>query len=94
MVTTRCEICDKNIRRNAKSLCCNVCKNWVHIKCNFISNSKYIELSNPENKSFFCMKCFNRELPFGLENDKSFSQTITLGFENSNIENLNFNIST
>jgi hypothetical protein len=36
------------------------------------SASKYEELCLEDNdESFFCIKCFNNELPFGLESDKS-----------------------
>ena len=91
MVLKVCGICDKNIRGNAKSVCCNYCNKWIHLKCNSISNNKYNELQ--DNKSFFCIRCFNNELPFGFESDESFSRTVTLGLENSNIENLNINIS-
>ena len=91
-----CNICARTIRENAKAVLCDVCNNWVHIKCNSISPSRYNQLCEEDNdESFFYIKCFNQELPFGFENDKSFNQTVTLGLnnDNSNLENLNINIS-
>ena len=55
-----CNICGKNIRGNAKAVCCDVCDKWIHIKCNSISPNRYDELCDEENdKSFYCIKCFN-----------------------------------
>ena len=88
-----CNLCGKNVRGNSKAVCCDVCDNWVHIKCNGISASRYDELCNEDNnESFFCIKCFNNELPFGFETEYSLNQT-ALGLDNSNLENLDFNIS-
>ena len=89
-----CNICARNIRENAKAVCCDFCDNWIHIRCNSISPSRYAELSEEDNnESFLCIKCFNDELPFGFQNDKVFDKTVTLGLDNSNLDNLNFNIS-
>ena len=88
-----CNICARTIRENAKAVFCDVCNNWVHIKCNSISPSRYNQLCEEDNdESFFCIKCFNQEIPFGSENDKSFNQTVKLGLNNSNLENLDVNI--
>ena len=89
-----CNVCLRNIRGNSKAVCCDFCDNWVHIKCNSISSSRYAELSEEDNnESFLCITCFNNELPFGLENDNVFNKSVTLGLENSNLDNLNFKIS-
>ena len=87
-----CNICAKNIRENAKAICCDFCDNWVHIRCNSISPSRYLELCEEDNhEDFLCIKCFNNELPFGTEN--TFNQITKLGLNNSNLEDLNVNIS-
>ena len=89
----QCNICDKNVRGNAKAVCCDVCDNWVHIKCNGISTSKYDQLCEEDNdESFICIKCFNSELPFGLENETTFNQTLPF-WRSSNLENLDTSIS-
>ena len=68
-----CNICAKSIRGNAKAVCCDVCDNWVHIKCNSISPSRYADLcEETNNEPFFCIRCFNDELPFGLATDSIF----------------------
>ena len=85
-----CNICNKNIRENAKAICCDFCDNWV-LRCNSISLSKYLELCEEDNhENFLCIKCFNNELPFALES--TFNQVSTVGLSNSNLEDLNVNI--
>ena len=52
-----------------------------------------IKSSEDNNENFYCIKCFNQELPFGLENNTVFNQTNSLGLNtDSNLENLNFNL--
>ena len=89
-----CNICTRNIRGNAKAVCCDFCDRWVHSKCNSISTSKYDELSEEDNdEQFLCIKCFNDELPFGFQNDTSFNQAVTLGLKSPNLNDVKFNIS-
>jgi hypothetical protein len=87
-----CNICGKNVQENARAICCDFCDNWVHIRCNSISPSRYLELCEEDNyEDFLCIKCFNNELPFGTEN--TFNQITKFGLSNSNLEDLNVNIS-
>ena len=89
-----CNICDTNVRENSKAVCCDICDNWVHARCNFISNDRYLELSDLENKeTFYCSICFNKELPYGLETDTTFNRAVVLGVPDSNLDNLDFTIS-
>ena len=90
-----CSVCNLHVRGNAKAVCCDICDNWVHIGCNNISNLKYAELSEPDNdESFVCLSCMNSALPFGKENDQTFTQTNTLGFNrNSHIDDPTFKLS-
>ena len=68
------------VRSNAKSICCEICKQEVHARCNFLTDKTFHELKDPENKEvFYCSKCFNEDLPFGCENNKIFNQTNSLG---------------
>ena len=92
-----CSICKKNVRGNAKAVCCDICDNWVHIKCNSITHQRYAELTEPDNdETFYCNTCINTEMPFGSVSNDSFIQTNILGLNNendSNLENLNFKLS-
>ena len=45
------KLCGKNVRGNSKAVCCDVCDNWVHIKCNGISACRYDELCKARSKN-------------------------------------------
>lgn len=65
-------ICHKNISARPKSVYCNNCNLWFHIKCNNISISDYHELEKEnDNISWFYLKCTPVMFPFGtLDNDE------------------------
>ena len=67
-----CGICHKNIAARHKSVFCNNCNFWVHVKCNNISNSEYVELQNEaDDVPWFCLQCTKIMFPFGqLDNDE------------------------
>lgn len=76
-----CGICHKNIPDNHKSVFCDYCKFWVHIRCNDLSVQEYEELQRePEHIPWFCLKCTELIFPFGsIENEELI-----------NLNNLNF----
>ena len=68
-----CGICCKNISNHCKSVFCNHCNFWVHIKCNNISVSEYVQLQNePDDVPWFCKKCTMDMFPFGLLTNEEF----------------------
>ena len=91
----KCSKCSRNVRANSKAIQCDICDLWFHASCEWISKERYNKLSEPDNEEvFFCSNCLNHELPFGLENDKIFEQTNSIGLNNdSNLENLQLNLS-
>ena len=90
-----CKICCKNIRKNAKAICCSICHHKVHIDCNHINKKVYLSLIEPDNKEVFhCSPCLNSLMPFGNESNQVFEQTNLLGLnQESNLENHAVNIS-
>ena len=70
---TPCGICCKTFSNHCKSVCCNHYNFWVHIKCNNISVSEYVQLQNePDDVPWFCKKCTMDMFPFGLLTNKEF----------------------
>ena len=67
-----CGFCHKNIPDHCKAIFCNNCNLWVHIKCNNISNSEYLEFQNEaDDVLWFCLQCTKIMFPFGqLDNDE------------------------
>ena len=75
-----CLICLKNVNQNQKAMFCNSCNNWIHIKCEGMTEKDYntqVELNSHlnddeiEEQKWYCIKCIIKEnaenLPFGLE---------------------------
>ena len=74
----KCRSCLKNINANAKAVLCDICEEWVHIGCNYISKRNY-EFLKESDEIFYCSPCLNSVFPFGNEADQVFSQTNILG---------------
>ena len=70
--TFPCGICHKKILAHVKSVHCNHCNFWVHVKCNDISNPEYKELQKePDDVPWFCLNCTKIMFPFGqLDNNE------------------------
>ena len=61
-----CIDCRKAVRKNSKAISCDVCKQWVHIKCCNFSVDKYNSyVANDTEFSFTCGPCLLKNLPFG-----------------------------
>ena len=74
-----CSVCNKFVR---SGILCNLCKTWVHPKCNQISYKDFLNLqkTNP-NENWTCIK-FNSEIfPF---NNKSYSNFVPSQNKNTN----------
>ena len=65
-----CGICTKAVGKNHKAIQCDICDNWVHIKCNKIDKKTY-ELLKGE-QPWYCLKCTRFLLPFSSLTDHEF----------------------
>ena len=74
-----CNLCCKPVAKNHRALCCDICDQWVHIKCNSVSPRDY-ELLKTSVSPWFCVRCvgcifprssklFNDAMPSSLEDD-------------------------
>ena len=90
-----CGLCHKPVAKNHRSVQCDVCKFWIHIKCNNIPPSVYNnELIDDNKNPWICLKCINEALPFSEYDNKSFFLTqkgITI---ENNLEILDLSMST
>ena len=76
-----CGICHKNVSDHQKSVYCNNCNLWVHIKCNNISISEYHELEKESDDiPWFCLKCTTVMFPFGLLDNNELSNLYDCNF--------------
>ena len=65
-----CGKCNKHITYNAKSLRCNVCNYWSHMKCEQIDSKHYEKIRSNEN--YLCKKCKEEIFPFQKLSDEYF----------------------
>ena len=58
-----CNLCCKPVAKNHRAICCDICDQWVHIKCNNVSPAAY-ELLTKSDSPWFCAKCIGFVFPF------------------------------
>ena len=67
-----CRICAKNVRDKDNALKCDLCKLWIHIKCNNLNHLDYRYLQNYD-ESWYCIEYCSTIFPFNsLSNNKNF----------------------
>jgi exonuclease III len=77
-----CPVCKKNVNINHRAICCDICNEWVHIKCNRLSEKDYKNLQNDPNKDgtvFHCIKCVSTILPFNSLTNLDFYSIVQRG---------------
>ena len=62
-------VCKKSALNQHKTICCDHCNQWVHIKCNNLNNLGY-NLLKSKNEKWYCILCAPEILPFCQINDK------------------------
>ena len=70
---TDCSICSKRVKSN-QSICCTLCKHWVHSRClKIYQNSDFkVFNENYKNTDWFCTKCMEDTLPCISMDDDDF----------------------
>ena len=61
--TFPCSKCLKNVNKNHRAVCCDLCDQWIHIKCNYLNLNDYNKLKNDPDP-FFCINCTKDVFPF------------------------------
>ena len=54
-----CGVCENCVRTDSKSIKCDICKKWIHLKCADITLSRYRYLDLDENRHipYYCPNC-------------------------------------
>ena len=71
-----CGVCEKSIDDSKQSsIFCDLCKFWVHTKCNQLNvlDFQHIEACT---EPWFCLKCISNLFPFGTLNNQNFSSFV------------------
>ena len=58
-----CSACYKGVNKNHRALQCDICDNWIHLRCNFLDLSEYNRLKK-DTDYWFCTICLKEILPF------------------------------
>ena len=70
-----CNICNRAVADTHKAVKCDICLKWVHIKCNYISNTEYEWLKSSDSY-WYCIKCLNDFTPFSKLNKEELKLTL------------------
>ena len=78
-LTWKCSICESNTHcakcqvefipdSNQRSICCNMCNKFYHLKCSKLTLASFFELSN-NNETWYCNSCTEYIFPFNSINN-------------------------
>ena len=82
------KICKKSVHFNHKSIQCDLCDNWIHLKCNNSNDTDYNSLK-ASNEPWYFISCTNIILPLGnLTNEQFFCITRDIDFNFETTSNL------
>ena len=74
-----CSVCSKNVNKNHHAICCDICDQWVHVRCNMLDTKDYTEMKNDPAKIFYCISCINDNMPFTKLSDLDYNAAVKKG---------------
>ena len=79
MINFPCRVCYKSVGIRHHAIECDICKTWVHIKCNKLDKKDYHFYQNNPDEPFICIKCTEESLPFMCLNENQFKIAVDKG---------------
>ena len=58
-----CPFCEKIVKNRDKTICCDFCSKWIHIKCNNFNDLGYGYLKI-NDETWYCKTYIHETLPF------------------------------
>ena len=87
-------ICQKAVATEHKAIRCDLCNKWIHIGCNNLNKTNYIQIQHSDT-NWFCMPCLKNEVPFNTltdhELEKVYNGKHILPFTSKNTKSLTKN---
>ena len=74
-MTEICKVYLKTVKRSDIAILCDLCDNWIHIKCNNLDKRDY-EMLKSTAYPWFCISCSSNVLPF-CNGHRKAKETIT-----------------
>ena len=71
-----CKMCHVNVGDIESAAQCDICRPWVHTKCNKLNHIDYKYLQG-SNDPWYCLSCCSNIFPFGTQTNKEFISSIT-----------------
>ena len=82
--------CGKPVKSNQKSIACDQCNKWVHLKCTDLSTEQFDFLRENVESFFYCLHCKPRnsyaDLIFDQTQDPSHDRSDVEGPHNSTVD--------
>ena len=67
---------------------CDLCEEWIHIRCNFLNLNDYNNLKNDPDP-FFCIPCLKKNIPYSNLTNNEFILLNTKGVYAPNTDVIN-----
>ena len=61
--TNICPFCEIIVKIYDKAICCDLCSQWIYIKCNNLNDLDY-EYHKSQDETWFCKTCIQDIFPF------------------------------
>ena len=68
MVKFPCGLFQKAVATKHKAICCDLCNKWIHISCNNLNKTTYIQIQHSDT-NWSCMPCLKNEVFFSTLTD-------------------------
>ena len=94
MIEFPCRVCCKAVCVRHRAIKCDLCKTWVHIKCNKFDQNDYKRYQDDPDIPFFCIKCSAENIAFSTLNDNQFEICVKKGINHSIDDDITFKPST
>ena len=79
MIDYPCRVCYKAVKDRDRAIECDLCKTWLHLKCNNYDKNDYKFHQENPYEPFFCIKCCAENIPFSTLNDIQFELCVKKG---------------
>ena len=79
MIDSPCGVCRKAVSIRHRAIECNLCKTFIHIKCNKFNQTDYKFHQNNPDEHFYCITCIAENIAFSTLNDNQFEVFVKKG---------------
>ena len=73
-----CPKCQKALNCSSKAIYCDICNNWLHLKCSNESNIQFAELDS-SSAPYYCHACISNTMPINAVINTNDVKTDYLG---------------